>query len=118
MSSYLCIRKFHKNVSKMEQKKINMELDNGTPTADLRIEVPYKYDSLCVAVGTKIKTQGFTFQCVEQEENTPTLHDGSHTHFSCMGCAATFTLCQIMRCEARQRPDGVNVQFKVIARHE
>lgn len=102
----------------MEQKKINMESGNGTPTADLRIEAPIELRSLCVAVGTKIMTHGFTFLCVEQQEPISSIGDGEHTHVLCAGCAAPRTLCHIMRCESRQRPDGVNVQFKVIARHE
>ena len=118
MSLYLCMRKFHKIVSKMEQKKNNIEPDNGTPTADLVIKAPIELRSLCVAVGTEIKTHGFTFLCVEQEDFTPTLGDDEHYHALCAGCAAPWTLCQIMMCEANHRPDRLNVQFKVIARHK
>lgn len=102
----------------MEQKKNNIDPCNGTPTADLVIKAPIELRSLCVAVGTKIMTHGFTFLCVEQEQSISSIGDDEHIHLSCAGCDAPWTLCHIMRCESRQRPDGVNVQFKVIARHE
>lgn len=102
----------------MEQKKINTKPCNYTPKSYLVIKSPIEPRSLCVAVGTEIKIPGFTFLCVEQDENTPTFGDGEHTNVLCAGCAAPWTLCHIMRCESSQRPDKRNVYFKVIARHE
>lgn len=98
----------------MEQEKINMEPGNGTPTADLRIVAPIELRSLYVAVGTIIMAYGRTFLCVPISSTG----DIETDIVACTDCDAPWTLCHMMRCDARQRPDGANVQFKIIALHE
>lgn len=102
MSSYLCRRNLDKIVSKMEQKKNNINRIHPL-RMHFSMQVPTKDRSMCVAPGTIIETDTHTLICTE----TPL-----PPH--CVDCDATRELCKIMRCMPYDRQDRKYVVFKSI----
>lgn len=118
MSLYLCIRKFHKIVSKMEQKKQQNNMKPAEPTATLEIEVPITLGRVCLPVGSII-----TYDCTRYEV-VPRLASSSGDTLPdldvplCLGCDATSYLCYLLGCCKGDRPDRDDVIFKAISRRQ
>lgn len=103
MSSYLCQRKLHKKIIKMEQKKDLMEHGGHFSRLYLEIDAPIGERTLCVPPGTLIRLDKLTFLCVE-----------SLTSPHCVGCDASHEVCDFTCCSPYDRNDGKYVQFKCV----
>lgn len=106
MSLYLCIRKLHKIVIKMEQKKINIKQVKPT-RMHLELQLPNKERTLCVEPGTFIGTDTHIFVCTE-----------SPIQPHCVDCDAPRELCKIMCCMPKDRLDRKYVQFRCVSSND
>lgn len=94
LSSYLCIRKFHKIITNMSQQK-----------QTIKLEFPQSENSIDLPIGTHLSIGKIKYQIV--------LAEHGRLAASCDGCMMSARYCPAFRCSGIGRHDHKEVIFTI-----